>query len=279
MNITSSLTFAAMQTFLLSASTKIIYSIIILLISSILISILNKLARRILNSRLSKLEERKEKTILSVFGSIIKVAVYFIAGSSILTQFGVNVGSILAVAGVGSVALAFGAQSLVKDVITGCFILIEDQYGVGDVVTIAGVTGEVIDISLRTTTLRNANGTLYVVPNGNVTIVESKSKQFMNAIVDVGIDYSEDMNNVLAVLNDEMDKTMGNIEGLRARPNVLGISDLADSAVTVRIVAECEVGFNYPVERELRLLIKNRLDAEGITIPFPQCTVHIAKEE
>lgn len=273
----STITFAAMQTFMMSAFSKILYSVIILIVSSILISVLDGFVKRILNSRLSKLEERKENTIHAVVGSIIKCAVYFVAGSSILTQFGVNVASILAVAGVGSVALAFGAQSLVKDVITGCFILIEDQYGVGDTVTIAGVTGTVTDINLRTTTLRNANGTVYVVPNGNVTIVESRSKQFMNAIVEVGIDYAEDMNRVLAVLNDEMDKAFGNIEGLRARPNVLGISALADSAVTVRITAECEVGYNYSVERTLRLLIKNRLDAEGITIPFPQCTVHIAK--
>ncbi len=274
-----SLSFAAIQALFLAAFSKIIYCVIILILSAILVSILNTLVKKILSSRASRLDERKVNTIHSVLGSIIKVVVYFIAASSILTQFGINVASIIAVAGVGSVALAFGAQSLVKDIITGCFVLIEDQYGVGDVVTIAGVTGQVVDISLRTTSLRNPDGTLYVVPNGSVTIVESKSKQFMNAIVDVGIDYGEDMNKVLAVLNDEMDKVEGKIEGLRRRPDVLGITGLADSSVNVRIVAECTVGFNLPVERELRLIVKNRLDAEGITIPFPQCTVHMAKAE
>ena len=274
----ASLSFAAIQAFFLAAFSKIIYCVIILIASAILVSVLNSITKKFLTSKMSRLDVRKADTIHSVLGSVIKVIVYFIAASSILTQFGINVASIIAVAGVGSVALAFGAQSLVKDVITGCFVLLEDQYGVGDVVTIAGVTGQVVDISLRTTSLRNPDGTLYVVPNGSVTIVESKSKQFMNAIVDVGIDYGEDMNKVLAVLNDEMDKVEGKVEGLRKRPDVLGIIGLDDSAVTVRIVAESMVGFNLPVERELRLIIKNRLDAEGITIPFPQCTVHMAKD-
>ncbi len=275
----ASLSFAAIQTFFLAAFSKIIYCLIIIAASAILVSILNKIVKKLLTAKTSRLDERKTNTIYSVFGSVIKIAVYFIAGSSILTQFGVNVASILAVAGVGSVALAFGAQSLVKDVITGCFILLEDQYGVGDIITIDGVTGEVVNISLRTTSLRNPDGTLYIVPNGNVSTVANKCKQYINAIVDVGIDYNEDMEKVLSVLRDEMAKIEGKISGLKKCPEVLGIVGLDDSAVTVRIVAECEIKNNLAVEREIRLLVKSRLDKEGITIPFPQTVVHLAKAE
>lgn len=275
----SDITFLTIQTFLTAALSKIIYCVIILIISGILVSFLNKLLRSLLSSKTSRLDERKKNTVLSVLSSVIKVAVYFIAACSILTQFGVSVASVLAVAGVGSVAIAFGAQSLVKDIITGCFILLEDQFGIGDVVTIAGESGVVEDISLRTTSIRNSDGTLFIIPNGSITTVANRCKSYINALVDVGIDYNEDMDRVLEILNDEMDKVEGKIPGLKKRPVVLGITALADSSVNVRIVAECSIKENYAVERALRLAIKKRLDAEGVSIPFPQRTVHIVKAE
>lgn len=270
--------FLTLQTFALAGLSKVIYCVVIVIVSFVLIAILNSILKKIMSTKLAHLDPRKSQTINSVLGSVIKFVIFFIAACSILTQFGISVASILTVAGIGSIAIAFGAQSLVKDVITGCFILFEDQYGIGDFITVDGVTGTVEEITLRTTSLRGVDGTLYIVPNGNVSTVANTCKRYINAVVDVGIDYKEDMDKVLEVLNDEMDKAESKVAGLKGRPTVLGITALDDSSVNVRIVAECTVKENFAVERALRLLIKKRLDAENISIPFPQRTVHIVKD-
>ena len=270
--------FLTFQAFALAGLSKILYCIVIIVVSLILIAILNSILKKLMRTKLAHLDPRKSQTISSVFGSVIKFAILFIAACSILTQFGISVASILTVAGIGSVAIAFGAQSLVKDIITGCFILLEDQYGIGDLITVDGVNGTVEEITLRTTSLRSWDGTLYIVPNGNIGTVANTCKKYINAIVDVGIDYGEDMDRVLAVLNDEMDKAESKIAGLKERPTVLGITSLDDSAVTVRILAKCMIKENFAVERALRLIIKTRLDAENISIPFPQRTVQRVKD-
>lgn len=260
----------------------VLYCVVILIIAKVAISLSEKLVDRILNSKFghsSVFDEKKAKTLGSIFKSVLRYVIYFIAGCSILTNLGVDIASIIAVAGIGSVAIGFGAQSLVSDVIAGFFILLEDQYAVGDIISSGANAGVVEKITLRSTQLRSPDGTLIIIPNGQIGVVQNKCKEYINAIVDVGIAYEEDMTKVLKVLNDEMDSAATKLKGLKSRPTVLGIIALDDSAVTVRIVAECEVKENLGIERELRLMIKNRLDKENITIPFPQCTVHMAKDE
>lgn len=266
---------------IVDAGWKVFYCLIIVIICALLV----RISRRLINtffmsSKTSArmIDKRKASTLNSIISSVVKYIFYFVAIFSVLAYLGIPIASLLTVAGVGSVAIGFGAQSLVQDVITGFFILLEDQYGVGDIVTIQGNTGTVEEITIRTTRLRSADGTVYIIPNGSVGIVTNVCKEYMNAVVDVDIDYSENMDNVLKVLNNEMDKASENIEGLKSRPNVLGIIALNESAVTVRIVAECEIKENFRIERELRLIIKARLDKENISIPFPQRTIHIVKE-
>lgn len=262
---------------------KIAMSVLILIICMVFIKISKGLATRFFNSkigigRLNLIDSRKAETMNSIIGSIIKYLFYFIAGCSILIYLGVPPTSLVAVAGIGSVAIGLGCQGLVQDLVAGFFILLEDQFGVGDIVTIEGHTGTVEAITIRTTCLRAADGTVFIIPNGSIKIVINMCKEFMNAVIDVGIDYGEDMEHVLKVLHDEMEKAAKIITGLRNTPMVLGIIALDDSAVTVRITAECEVKENYRIERELRLLIKKRLDKEQISIPFPQRTIHIINE-
>ena len=183
--------------------------------------------------------------------------------------------SLAAVSGSVAVAIGLGAQNVVSDIIAGIFILVEEQFNVGDIVEINGCTGTVESVTMRTTRLRDVDGTVYIVPNGTISTVVNKCKDFINAVVDVGISYEDDADNAIEVLKDEMAKAYAESDGMLEEPNVLGITGLDDSAVTIRIVVKCRVKENYKVERDLRLRIKKRFDAEGITIPYPQRTVRI----
>lgn len=268
--------------FLLLIGKKIVSIAIILIVCTIAIKITNHLVRKFFNSKIgsSKLmDTRAADTMNSIVSSLLKYLYYFIAIWCILVQIGVTPASLLPVAGVGSVALGFGSQKLVQDIIAGFFILLEDQYGVGDIVSIEGHTGTVEEISIRTTKVRCFDGTLMIIPNGSVGIVTNMCKEYMNAIVNIDIDYKEDIEHVLKILNDEVEKASKLLDGLRSNPTVLGIVALTESAVTIRITAECEIKENYKIERELKRMVKNRLDEEQIKIPFPQRTIHVVTEE
>ncbi len=260
---------------------KLLYCAAVIIICTLLIRLSRKSIHRFFTSNRDSvrfMDSRKANTLDSMVSSVVKYIFYALAFFIILSKLGVSEASIVAVMGAGSVAVALGAQNLVQDIIAGFFILFEDQYGVGDIVTIEGHTGTVEGISLRTTHLRAADGTVFIIPNGSVKIVTNMCKEFINAVVDIDIDYSENMDRVLKVLNDEMEKAFIEIKGLRQKPTVLGIISLGENAVTVRITAECEIKENYRIERELKLTIKKRLDTENISIPFPQRTVHIKKD-
>lgn len=254
-------------------------SIIQIIIAGIAIKILVGMLKRTLKVN-SKISERKRETLTVVLSSVIKYIVYFITICSILTTFGINIASLITVAGVGSVAIGFGAQSLVQDIITGMFILFEDQFGVGDIITIGNLTGTVENIGIRTTMIRSVEGDLHIIPNGTIKVITNMSKDFNRAKVDIGIAYEENIDNAIKILQDEMDRiyNLSLISGLISTPNVLGIVNLADSQVTVRILADTKIGQNWAVEREIRKFVKNRLDKEGIEIPYPKRVVSVLEK-
>lgn len=254
-------------------------SIIQIIIAGIVIKILVGMLKRTLKVN-SKISERKRETLTVVLSSVIKYIVYFITICSILTTFGINITSLITVAGVGSVAIGFGAQSLVQDIITGMFILFEDQFGVGDIITIGNLTGTVENIGIRTTMIRSVEGDLHIIPNGTIKVITNMSKDFNRAKVDIGIAYEENIDNAIKILQDEMDRIykLNLLNGLINPPNVLGIVNLADSQVTVRILADTKIGENWAVEREIRKFIKNRLDKEGIEIPYPKRVVSVLEK-
>ncbi len=255
-------------------------SIIQIIIASIAIKILITFIRKSLKLN-NKLSDRKRQTISEVLASVIKYTVWFIVICSILTNFGVNVASLIAVAGVGSVAIGFGAQSLVQDIITGMFILFEDQFGVGDIITVDMLTGTVESIGLRSTRIRSADGDLHIIPNGMIKIITNMSKEFNRATIDIGVAYEENIDRVIDVMKDETSKIFKNkmITGLIAEPKVLGIIDLADSAVVIRILADTDIGENWQVEREIRRFMKKRFDKENINIPYPKRVVEIVENK
>ena len=210
------------------------------------------------------------KTVRALVTSVFNYIMYFIILTVVLSIFGVNVSSILAVAGVGGIAISFGAQTLVKDIISGMFIWMEGSIAVGDIVNINGLAGTVESIAIRTTVVRDFNGNLYVIPNGDIRTFTNMSRGYKRAIVDVRCPYEVDQARIVAILNEEMDKAGQEIAGLMERPEVMSILSFETDAVVVRIAAQCPVGENWRIERDLRTRIKARFDAEGIEMPHYQ---------
>lgn len=257
-----------------------IYKIFLCFLAVFAGHIILKLCIKFLKRALSKKIEKSE-TVLTVCQSILKYFIYFCVACQILLIFGISPASILAVAGVGSVALGLGAQDLVGDIISGMFILIEDQYAVGDVIKIDSYQGTVESIGLKTTKLRSYDGDVYIIPNGEIKIVTNCCKNFNRAVLDISVSYEHNTEYVIDVLSDELDKIYkgGLIEGILKPPEVLGVTDLGESGVTIRISADTEAGRQWAAERSLRLMIKKRFDEENIVIPYPQRTVRVVKEE
>ena len=195
-------------------------------------------------------------------------------------MWGVNITSILALSGAVSVAIGLGAQDIVKDMMAGLFIIMENQFGVGDIVELNGFSGTVESIGIRTTRIRNVDGNVHIVPNGQISIVTNMSKGFNRAVVDVSVAYGEDIDRVFTVLKKEFKRIFNNnlIDGIIDEPQVWGINELGDSAVVIRIAADSRIGENWRIERELRKFILKKFEEENIEIPFPQVVVH-SKED
>ena len=209
-------------------------------------------------------------TVKSLVTSIFNYIMYFIIITIALSIFGVNVSSLLAVAGVGGIAISFGAQTLIKDIISGIFIWIEGSIAVGDIVNVNGLAGTVESIAIRTTVVRDYNGNLYVIPNGDIRTLTNMSRGYKRAIVDVRCPYEANQAQIVAMLNDEMEKAAQEVPGLLEKPEVMSILAFETDCVLVRIAAQCPVGENWRIERELRSRVKARFDAEGIEMPHYQ---------
>ena len=228
---------------------------------------------------------QRATTLARSLGTAAVVSIWAMALLLVLGELRINLAPLLASAGVAGVALGFGAQSLVKDTLSGFFILLENQFGVGDVIeiqtTASLVSGKVEDLTLRVTTLRAFDGTLHVVPNGNVVVVSNKSKGWGRAIVDVRLAYDEDVDRVRNLLDDLFDEIEENglMDGwLTQRPSVLGVETLSDFAVVIRVVADTRASKRYEAERRLREQISTRLAREGVRVPVPPALTQRAGE-
>jgi len=219
---------------------------------------------------------QRAETMAGVFQSVITVIVIAVVTTMILSEVGVNIAPIIASAGIIGIALGFGAQSLVKDFLSGIFIFMEDQYGVGDVVDLGEAIGSVEAVTLRMTRLRDVNGTVWFVPNGEIVRVGNQSKNWSRAVVDVGVGYSEDLARVQQVLR-EVAHDMWEDEDFKGviieEPEVTGVEMLAADSVTIRVLVKTAPLQQWGVARTLRQRIKARFDHEGIEIPFAQRVV------
>jgi moderate conductance mechanosensitive channel len=257
--------------------------ILAILIVTIVVTLLARLLVRRFQRKLEGapsvtqvLNLQRATTLTHALSATMIVAIWTLAVLLILGEIGVDLAPLLASAGVVGVALGFGAQSLVRDTLSGFFILLENQYGVGDVVemqtTAAPVAGRVEALTLRVTSLRAFDGTLHVVPNGNIQVVSNKSRGWARAIVDVRVGYDQDVNEVRDVLDDlfdELRRDRSLQDWVRDGPSVLGIERMADIAQEIRITAETRPSKRLDVERLLRERIQRRLSERGIRVPVP----------
>jgi len=219
----------------------------------------------------------RAETIGIVLRSVVAVGVWSVAALLVLGELEIDLAPLIAGAGIGGIALGFGAQTVVRDFLSGLFVLIEDQYGVGDIIDIGPATGTVENVSLRSTSIRDVKGTVWHVPNGEITRVGNFSQLWSRALIDIEVAYDTDIEFAQGVIQrvaDEMweDDAWGRAEVME-RPEVWGVQSLGSSSVAIRLVVKTEPSEQWVVARELRLRLKSALDDAGIEIPFPQQTV------
>ena len=225
---------------------------------------------------------QRAETIGLVLRSIVRAVVALIAGSTILGELGVNLGPLIAGAGIAGIALGFGAQALVKDFLSGMFMLVEDQFGVGDIIDVGEASGRVEAVSLRTTRIRSVDGTLWHVPNGTIQRVGNKSQEWSRALLDIEVAYATDLTKAQDIIKRTavtMSKSDELGPSILEEPEVWGVESLGANGIAIRLVVKTLPADQFKVMRALRERIKEAFDAEGIEIPFPQQTIWVRGNE
>lgn len=225
-----------------------------------------------------RLEHTRQRaaTLGEVGGQIAAGVIWFVAVLLVLDQVGINLAPLLAGAGVIGIAIGFGAQRLIRDYLNGFFIVLEDQYGVGDIVTIGDATGTVERVSLRVTKLRDLDGTVWFIPNGELTSVGNRSQLWARAVLDIEVSYQTDLEQAGRILLDvakELWREQRPDATIIAEPEFWGVERFGADGVTLRLVVRTEPTEQWQTARELRSRVKTALDEAGIEIPFPQRTV------
>ena len=219
------------------------------------------------------IDERKANTLAAVLKNLNKYVFYFIGLVPSLELFGIKTTSILATAGIGGLAIGFGAQGLVKDVITGFSILFEDQFSVGDYIKIGEYEGIVEEMGLRITKIRGFSGELHIIPNSKIEVVTNRARGSMRALVEVSISYEQDLDRALSVLENVCKEIIGTDKSIIEGPSVLGISRLGEYDIVITIIARTEPMEQWRVERLIRKKVIDVFDREKIEIPYPKRVV------
>ena len=269
---------------LLSHGIKIV---IIIAVAYILNKIMNKFIERTVRIAVvpdgfssKEAEKKREDTLIRIFSAALRIAILTMAGLMILQELGVMIGPILAGAGIVGLAFGFGGQYLIRDIISGLFIILENQYRIGDVVCIDTISGLVEDISLRMTTLRDLDGTVHHVPHGEIKKVSNLSKNFARVNLNIGIAYNSKLDHVIEIVNrtgKELSEDIQWKEFIIKPPQFLRVDDLADSAIIIKILGETLPLKQWEVTGEFRKRILIAFNKEGIEIPFPQRVIHQIK--
>lgn len=275
------------QLLLLNVSKALVASLIIVaagvVAQRLWRSTVRRLAARALanGDGLPRERQLKIQTLASVSVASGTIVVALVTGLMVLNQF-IEIGPLLAGAGVVGLALGLGAQSLIRDVLSGFFILLEDHFGVGDVVQINGqYAGYVEHLDLRRTVLRNLEGWVYTIPNGEIRVVANMTREWSRMVIDIGVAYREDTQRVVQVLervSDELLADPGVGPLLLERPEILGVEALAQYQVTIRVLLKTRPMEQWTVGRRYRALVKQAFEREGIEIPFPHQVVVLRSE-
>jgi moderate conductance mechanosensitive channel len=218
------------------------------------------------------------ETFSGLLKSVLRYLVFFVAILMVLREF-IDITPILAGAGIVGLAIGFGAQNLVRDIITGFFLIIEDQISVGDFVTIESYSGIVEQVGLRVTKIRDFGGQVHIFPNSKIEIVTNHCRGPQRSLVDISVAYEEDIDHVLEVLEEVCAEFSKEHSEVKEGPVVLGVAELGDSEVVVRIIAQVEPMKQWQIERDLRRTIKRQFDRRGIEIPYPRRVVYTGSDK
>ena len=267
--------------FLQAHTLKVVLILIaILIINHFSTTFIEKIIRKFIRSERfvsPEAEKKREDTLIGVLSATTKVLVWLVGGMMILSEFGINIGPVIAAAGVAGLAFGFGGQYLIRDVIAGLFIILENQYRVGDVISLNDVAGLVEKMNLRLTVIRDLDGTVHYIPNGEIKIASNLSNGFSSINIDLGVSYNSDLDKVAEVINNvgkELTKDPKWNDDIKSTPKFIRVEKFADSAIIVKILGDTKPLRQWDVAGEFRRRIKIAFDKEGIEIPFPQMVVH-----
>jgi len=264
----------AIWDWLLTSGLRIAFIFVVGLIASRWLRVLSaRLEKSIAGAAPTEDEAQRARTLTRVTRSTALVTIAITAGLMIMRELGLDIAPLIAGASVIGVAVGLGAQSLISDVIGGFFILLEDQFAVGDSIQVGNIAGGVEKMTLRATFLRDLEGTLHVVPNGEMRIVSNRTKDWSRAVLNLGVAYEEDIGRAVAALG-EIGRDLYQDEEfaplLLEEPTVTGVEALGDWTMTIRIMAKTKPGEQWNVARELRRRIKETFEQEGIEMPYPR---------
>jgi small conductance mechanosensitive channel len=259
---------------------NIVIVIGILLVVIIVVVIITRRIRQLVERKVSddkQIIKKRTFTFTSVVSNLIIIISVVAALLIIADQVGISVTPLLAGAGVAGIVIGFGAQSLIKDLINGIFILLEQWYQVNDIITVGDTSGVVEKFNLRTTVIRDLEGTLHFIPNGEISKLSNRTHTWSRAMIEIGVHYKENIDKVVRVLEGVFDELISDKKykkSILEKPEILGeggVSELGDSAVVFTIICKVKPGQQWTIARQLRKRIKQRFDREGIEIPYP-CT-------
>jgi small-conductance mechanosensitive channel len=222
-------------------------------------------------------EKKREDTLIQISANALGVVIWLTVALIVLSELGISIGPLLTTAGIAGLALGFGGQYVIRDLISGLFIILENQYRVGDVVCFGEICGTVEDITMRLTTLRDLDGRVHHVPHGEIKTVSNLAKDFGRINIDIGLAYNTDLEKALSLI-DKVGQELAADPGWQDRvtkpPQALGVNEFADSAIIIKILGETKPLKQWEVAREFRRRLKTALDRAGMEIPFPQRVVH-----
>ncbi|WP_010648888.1 mechanosensitive ion channel family protein [Oceanobacillus massiliensis] len=255
--------------------------VIIILLAVTIVKVTRTLVEKLFSNRSRgpiRISQRRENTLKKLIKNVIAYIVYFMAIVMILGVFNFEIGPLLAGAGVVGLAIGFGAQNLVRDIISGFFIIFEDQFSVGDYVAVSGIEGTVEEIGLRTTKVLSWTGEMHIIPNGNVTQVTNYSLHNGLAVVDINIPYESNVDDAEKVINKVAASLPEKYEFIVGIPEIIGVQNLEVSHFTLRVIADTLPGFQWAGERNIKKEMQDKLYKSGIEIPAPRLVMY-SKEE
>jgi small conductance mechanosensitive channel len=272
------------ELFSISLLKGILHIVLIIILTWIALRLTKRISGRLIHLIIRQKEDEEFQKRTKTLGSVVRYAIIFviltISGITLLRELGIDIGPILATAGIGGLAIGFGAQSLVKDIISGFFILLQDQMRVGDVVEIGSKGGVVEKISLKTTVLRDLAGNVHYIPNGQIDMVTNMTKEYSRYVFDIGVAYREDVDEIMRIIK-EIDEEMRSDPEFKddiIEPiEVLGVDRFANSAVIIKARTTTLPIKQWRVAREFNRRIKKRFDELKIEIPFPHLTLYMGE--